>query len=70
MTILFDGRSMRRKAGVVMITFRLTKVVIPNTLEEDHKDRPCYKEQDSCSGWINKYANAEPGITGRQPGNG
>ena len=66
-SMLFHGRAMRRQTCMIMIAFRLAKILIANAVKEDHQDCPWHEEQHRRAERVNQHADLEPRIARRQP---
>ena len=66
----FDRRAVRRQAGHVVIALRLAKIMVANTVQEDHQNRPGDEEQRHRGKRVNLHADLQPGIGGWQPVDG
>src|SRR5690349_11470904 len=62
------GRAVWRQARMIMVTLRLTEVVIAHAVQEDHQHGPRNEEQDGRREWIDQHADPQPGIPCWKPG--
>ena len=67
MSIFGYSRAVRRQAGQIMVTFRLTKIMVANAVNEYRQHRPGHKEQYHCREWVNTHPHLQPSRPGRQP---
>ena len=60
-------RSKRREAGNIMVSFRLSKVMVTNAINKNRQDRPGYKENNYRLERVDHYTDFKPGRSGRKP---